>query len=145
MPIEAYPSSLPQPVFNGYSTSMDAGLLRSQMEGGNTRVRKQYSTTTERVNCTWQFSTDNYSLFKLWYEQVAMFGLRWVSVPLDIGFGVQSYEARIENDLSPKLTRYGWDVSATLELRNISHNHNYQDLNEFLGANASRLTNYLQG
>jgi hypothetical protein len=117
--VDSFPTSLPLPKTSGYGFDTDAGVIKSKTEGGTTRARRQYTTTTTTINCNYLFDFNEYQLFKTWFDEIANFGTSWVKMPFDIGFGVLDYESLITKE--PQVGRYkdyGYEVSLEVLLRN---------------------------
>lgn len=118
-----WPTTLPNPSAAGYSLSPVDQVVRTEMEGGNIRVRRRSAARNDRVAVTWFFTSSQMAAFRSWFDDSAEAdgGSAWFTVTLDTGDGsMVSATARFSGVWSAKMVEAGryWEVSASLEIRN---------------------------
>jgi hypothetical protein len=121
-----FPDTLPCPIIEGTSVSYDAGLIRTQFDGGNSKQRRMYATLPSIYPVQWvvpQIGQDN-RLEKL-MEWINEFGWAWFYLGLPgILASIQGKDTalcrvRLISDIQTELlnTRKGyyWRVRSALE------------------------------
>ncbi|SDI77745.1 hypothetical protein SAMN05216588_12463 [Pseudomonas flavescens] len=111
---------LPMPQQEGYAFTPVSPLLRTSMQSGRARQRRNYRSTPTEVPITWLFVSDAQAqLFEAWFQDALADGALWFEMQLKTPAGIQSYRCRfIEIYDGPALIggRY-WRFTSTLELR----------------------------
>jgi len=114
-----YPSSFACAAINPYNFSVDMGLIRSQMEGGNTRQRRLYTTMPHVFNLVFRMKVQDLVVWQYWVNR---FGYAWFNINLASMFCTKGDIAephciRFISDLSINMFSYGWvEVSVQAEL-----------------------------
>jgi len=123
MAIPDFPQTLPCPQIEGTAASFDAGLIRTQFDGGNSRQRRMYKTLPSIYPVQWVVS-QKVDLAKLirWLNDngYAWFNLKLPGVLASTkGEETTACRVRLITDLSTELinTRRGyyWRVRSALE------------------------------
>lgn len=114
-----YPKGLPYPLRDGLALQTVDPALRTQMQSGFTRQRRQHTATPTRPQVSWEMNDQQLVLFEAFFEEVLVSGTLWFECPLKTPLGVREYVARFFGMYSgPVLVPHNrWRVSATLELR----------------------------
>lgn len=118
-----WPTTLPQPISDGYGITPEDPTIRTDMEVGAARTRRRTRARNDRVDVRWLFTDAQFVIFRDWFDDDAAGaagGSAWFYIRLNIGTGgVQTVEARFvgifkRGDFTPPDV---WQVSATLEIR----------------------------
>lgn len=118
-----WPPTLPLPTFEGYGYAPKSPVHRTEMENGEARQRRRFTTTPGRFNIRWRFTDSQFALFEAWVRHKAQEGAVWFNMNLLTGRGLESHEVRFvgqgDNTYDAKSHRGGWHVvTATLDARN---------------------------
>lgn len=113
-----YPEGLPYPQRSGYGFTPVSPLLRTGLQSGRARQRRQYSSTPDYADVTWRMSATQSQLFRAWWEEVLVSGSAWFECPLKTDQGLMTYKARfVDIYQGPDLVGVDhWDYRAQLEL-----------------------------
>lgn len=118
-----WPTSLPQPISDGYGLTPEDSGIRTDMEVGAARVRRRTRARNDRIDVRWLLTDAQMAAFRAWFDDDATGvsgGSAWFYIRLNIGTGgMQTVEARFVNgfkrgDFTPPDT---WQVTAQLEIR----------------------------
>jgi hypothetical protein len=114
-----YPQGLPYPLRDGLSLQTVDPALRTQMQSGFARQRRQYTSTPTMSSVSWQLTEQQAVLFEAFFEEVLVSGSLWFECPMKTPMGAREYIARFAGMYSgPVLVPHNrWRISATLELR----------------------------
>lgn len=119
----AWPTSLPQPIADGYRLAPEDPVIRTDMEVGAPRARRRTSARNDRVEVKWLFTDAQFVIFRDWFDDAAAGasgGAAWFNVRLKIGTGgMADVEARFAG-IWKSADHYApdiWVVTATLEIR----------------------------
>lgn len=114
-----YPEGLPYPLREGLGLNTVEPALRTPMQSGRARQRRQYTSTPAMAAVSWELSEQQAMLFEAFFEEVLVSGTAWFECPLKTPLGPREYEARFAGVYSgPVLVPHNrWRISATLELR----------------------------
>ena len=114
-----YPKGLPYPQRDGLALQTVDPSLRTQMQSGFTRQRRQYTSTPTRPSVLWELNDQQVILFEAFFEEVLVSGTLLFECPLKTPMGAREYIARFAGMYSgPVLVPHNrWRISATLELR----------------------------
>lgn len=120
----AWPGTLPAaPLLNGGGLEPVPQSLRTDMEVGAARSRRQTKARNDRVNVAWSLSDAQMDIFRTWFENdaEAAGGSAWFTITLRIGnTGATSQEARfIGAYRAQPVGAQRWMVSAQLEVRDV--------------------------
>lgn len=117
-----WPTTLPQPIADGYMLAPEDPGIRTDMEVGAPRARRRTHARNDRVDLRWLFTDAQFATFRSWFDDDtgAGGGAAWFDVRLRIGSGgMADVEARFAgvwksaDHIAPDL----WVVTATLEIR----------------------------
>lgn len=113
-------ATVPLPNKQGYVLKPRPNLLRTEMDQGAARQRRASTQKPTEVSVTWLVTTWQLMLLQGFHEHRAMDGAEWFGMTLATYVGLAMCEARFKGELSqPKRAGHLWDVSATLEVREI--------------------------
>lgn len=123
--MSTWPITLPQlPLLSGYKMAPIDPVIRTEMEGSNTRSRRRATARNDKVSVTWKMNGQQYYIFRLWYDDVtgANGGASWFYIPLKTGSDSTGAPQTVEAIFASMWTAdYGgpneWTISATLEVR----------------------------
>lgn len=119
----AFPSTLPPPVYDGYSLTPVDPVLRSNMESGAPRSRLLTRARNDIVAVQWMFTQAQMAIFRTWFDADiatgAAGGAAWFSINLTTGGGeIAACDARLAGMWQASLLPGNrWAVSARLEIR----------------------------
>jgi hypothetical protein len=114
-----YPQDFPCPAISPYNYSVDMGLIRSSMSGGNTRQRRLYSTMPHLFNLTFRMPVKTLVSWQYWVNR---FGYGWFNIMMSSMFCTdgnvaQLHMVRFTSDLNITMFTYGWmEVTVQAEL-----------------------------
>jgi hypothetical protein len=118
-----WPSTLPAPQRAGYQISVVDPSLRTEMEVGAARSRRQTHARNDRVRVGWMLTDAQMDIFRTWFESdaEAAGGSAWFTVSLRIGnTGATTQEARFIGAYQFNQAGFDtWSVSAELEVRDV--------------------------
>lgn len=116
-----WPATLPKPNQPGYQLTPVDPTIRTQMEVGAPRTRRQTKARNDRVTLEWSFTDAQMAIFRAWFDNdsEAAGGASWFTIDLAIGdTGMESHEAKFDGIWKGSLQDgLNWRVSATLEVR----------------------------
>jgi hypothetical protein len=105
-----------------YQLSHDSNVLRKRMESGYTRQRRRYTTEFEAAGLAFDFTEEEYSIFKsTWFNRINA-GADWFTMRLPLGDGNQLTltTVRFTDDYKANYSTYGnWRVSAPIEFKTV--------------------------
>lgn len=117
----SWPTTLPAPRGNGYAIDPEEQVIRTQMEFGSARVRRQTFARVDSIKSNWLFTDAQMAIFRAWFESStgAAGGASWFDITLPTGDGgARLAQARFST--APAMAQNGrrfWQVTATLEVR----------------------------
>lgn len=113
-----YPDGLPYPQRAGYGFTPVNPMLRTGLQSGRARQRRQYSSTPTIADVAWRTNAAQSQLFQAWWEEVLVSGSAWFECPLRTDQGLMTCKARFVGAYQgPELTaRNDWMFRAQLEL-----------------------------
>jgi hypothetical protein len=118
-----WPATLPAPNLAGYQLAPVDQSLRTDMESGTARSRRQTKARNDRLQVGWVFTDAQMDIFRTWFENdsEAAGGSAWFVISLRIGnTGATSQEARFIGPFQAVLQKASlWAVSAQLEVRDV--------------------------
>ena len=102
----SWPSTLPSPQYAGYAISPVDKVVRSEMDGGNTKSRKRFTSAPDKISCSVQLTHEQFMEFRTWYESAtgANGGAAWFTVKLFTGVGSYSVEQDVEARFSEQFS-----------------------------------------
>ena len=113
-----FPATLPTPLQAGYGIEPTDPILRTQMQSGPARTRRQFTAFPSKITVKWNFTGAELAVFEAWHHLVALDGASWFNINLANGMGTTAMEAKFE--APPKslaLSGMHFEVSAILEVR----------------------------
>lgn len=118
----SWPSSLPLPLRDNYGLEPRDPIIRTDMESGAARQRRQFTDVPTRFPVQWSFSDWQFAQFQSWVKHKADDGAVWFAIDLVSGLGLSSHEARFagRSGAPYQASKSGpgrWRVSTSLEVR----------------------------
>jgi hypothetical protein len=117
----SWPVTLPAPLIQGYQLAPSDPVLRSNMDGGNTKARRTTSVRFDKVTGTIRITDAQMAIFRTWFDNAAEAnaGQGWFTISLMVGTtGLVTVEARFASIWQASIVGYkNWDVSLPLEVR----------------------------
>lgn len=116
-----WPSSLPVTTVQGYGFEPVDPILRTEMESGPKRQRRQYSQTTALVSVRWLLDDQQLATFESFHRYQLNDGASWFNYPFLNGAGKTTCQARFSKSFKSTLIAVDpmvWDVSSELEIKN---------------------------
>ena len=107
-----YPRCLPPPLAAGYDLDSPDDWLRSEMDGGLTRVRRRDGVVPRKVGVHWLVTGLDAATLDAWLRQA---GGAWQAMTLHSPQGVVDCRARRVGPWSSRHEKTWWRVSATFE------------------------------
>jgi hypothetical protein len=83
MAYEQFPSSLPCPMFDGYSATLNSGLKRTIFENGRSRMRRSYTVEYRTAQLVFTFSTAQLATFQQFANKR---GYDWFFIDVPTGY-----------------------------------------------------------
>jgi hypothetical protein len=115
-----YPATIPLPSKQGYVLKPKPSVRRTELEQGAARVRRVGSQKPTELSVVWQLTQWELMLLQGFHEHEADEGAAWFGMQLLTYIGLAMCEARFKGEISqPKQAGHLWQVSATLEVREI--------------------------
>lgn len=113
-----YPEGLPRPLREDYGFTPTSGLIRTQMQSGRSRQRRQFASVPTSTPVSWLFDATQAQLFESWYEEVLQGGSQWFEMEFKTPQGIMPYRARfVEGYTGPTMVTVShWRFRAVLEL-----------------------------
>lgn len=113
-----WPSTLPYPQLAGNGSQAGVTSNRTDFDSGPARQRQIYTSAPHRKSHRWKLNATQMATFVNFYENDIGYGSNWFTFEADLGFGLQSVEARFVGPYSDPLIRKGFYlVSADMEVR----------------------------
>jgi hypothetical protein len=118
--MEIWPDLLPKPTVQGYTLQPEKNVLRTEMDSGPARQRRQFTQVPTVVTVRWRMNQEQLALFQSWFRWRAWSGASWFQVELLNGLGIQSQEARFWGPYKANAIHRAlfWEITAKLEVRN---------------------------
>jgi len=114
----AWPDSLPAPSIQGYGLEPEDMVLRTQMQMGPARQRRQYTRAPTRIPVRWVFKPLHMQIFESWYHHEIEDGQAWFDVALQTGAGITTLNARFVGVWKSRLvSKVSWEVTGMLEVK----------------------------
>ncbi|MFA6203790.1 MAG: hypothetical protein WC710_11460 [Gallionella sp.] len=115
-----FPATLPAPLQSGYGIEPTDPVLRTQMQAGPARTRRQFTSFPSKITVKWRFSQAELAVFEAWHHLSVLDGQSWFNITLLNGMGTTVMEAKFEAPpKSAAISGVCFEVSASLEVRNI--------------------------
>lgn len=115
-----YPDTIPLPLKQGYVLKPKPNVRRTDLEQGAARVRRVGRQKPTELAVVWELTQWELGLLQGFHEHQADEGAAWFGMKLLTYVGLAMCEARFKGEISqPKQAGHLWQVSATLEVREI--------------------------
>lgn len=113
-----FPATLPMPLAEPYAVKPADGVVRTDMEQGPARQRREFTQVPTKIPVKWRFTDAQYAVFDAWYQWKGKAGAEWFVIPLRSGLGVIDHIARFTKQYEAPLSSGGfWLVTVELEVR----------------------------
>lgn len=116
-----WPSTLPDPLVDGYGIEPVSQTVSTDMEVGSARVRRRSFAQVDMLPVQWSLSNDQMTVFRAWFSHPigADGGAAWFSTSLLMGDGsARTVQARFAgNWKAVYVPHLRWQVRAMLEVR----------------------------
>jgi hypothetical protein len=113
-----FPATLPMPLAEPYAVKPADGVVRTDMEQGPARQRREFTQVPTKIPVKWRFTDAQYAVFDAWYQWKGKAGAEWFIIPLRSGLGVIDHVARFTRQYEAPLSSGGfWLVTVELEVR----------------------------
>ena len=116
-----WPATLPSPMVNGYKVTPVDTVIRTDMEGGNTKTRRRSNARNDKLAFQMAFTDAEMAIFRAWFDSStgANGGASWFTISLRTGDGGRlSVEARYSGVWSEgSFDGRNWIVPMALEVR----------------------------
>jgi hypothetical protein len=121
MAVDAYyPDTIPLPLKQGYVLKPRPNTRRTELEQGAARVRRVGRQKPTELAVVWELTQWELMLLQGFHEHQADEGAAWFGMKLLTYVGLAMCEVRFKGEISqPKQAGHLWQVSATLEVREI--------------------------
>lgn len=119
MALEEYPhNDLPLPERKGYGLDRGQQFLRTDMQSGSVRQRKQFSTIPDTIQQSWVMTRAQLELFEGWYKHKINCGADWFRMKVSDGSGVNLQDCRFTAPYKYKeIGPDHFNISGSLETR----------------------------
>lgn len=118
-----FPTTLPQPLISGYKINPKDQTVRTDMDTGTARVRRQTTDRGDHVTVKWLVTDAQLDTFRTWFDGTtasdAQGGAAWFTITLNLGnTGQESASARFAGPyiVEPATSTDMWYISARLEV-----------------------------
>lgn len=114
-----WPIILPSPNMSGYQGEIGAKVLRTDFDSGPARQRQRFTDCPDDLSVNWKFKASEMQIFKTFFKTDIQSGVDWFWITLNIGDGLNEYEARFvsakyQYEILPGMN---WLVSAKLDVK----------------------------
>lgn len=114
-----FPPTLPAPLIAGHEINPIDPILRTQMDAGVGRTRRQFTAVPDKTLLSWIFTEAELALFEAWHKFTALDGTAWFNINLPDGMGIVSREAQFSKPVKKiPLGGRNWQVSGEVQVRN---------------------------
>jgi len=121
-----WPSILPLPKIQTYTAQDELAKLRTEVEGGPARQRREFTQAPGLYTANFVLSNNDYAYFRGFWKYSILEGANWFEIRLDTGDLLTAGEptpqsARFVGDYSSRRLGFNyWEVEGTLEVDNPS-------------------------
>lgn len=116
-----WPSTLPVAAVSGYGFEPVDPVVRTAMESGPKRARRQFTQTTATLNVRWLFDQTQMAAFESFHQNDINDGAGWFDYPFLNGQGKNVVPARFAKMFKANLIGINparWEVLGELEIKN---------------------------
>ena len=114
----AWPATLPRPLVDDYELQPVDRVIRTQMDAGNTRSRRRFTSSPTKIPVSWNFNRGQMAVFEAFHALDLLDGQASFDVDLFNGDDVTSYSAKFVQIWKGKLkSGLRWRVAAILEVQ----------------------------
>lgn len=117
----AWPSTLPITAVQGYGFSPVDPVIRTAMEAGPKRQRRQFTQTTTMVSVRWPLTDAQLATFESFHRNDILDGQSWFDFPFLNGQGKTVCPARFADTFNVVMASDAprtWEVTSKLEIKN---------------------------
>lgn len=116
----SWPSTLPRPMLDGYSTSPGVEIARTEMESGEARTRRRTVSAPDTIKLSWLLDASQMAIFRAYWDAEMAAGSAWCDMPVDVGDGVEQKSVRaIGQYTAARISGSYWRVGCEVEVRKL--------------------------
>lgn len=116
----AWPSTLPRPLLEGYSTSPGNEIVRTDMESGEARTRRRSVSAPDSIKLSWLLDATQMSQFRAYWDAELAGGAAWCDMSIDVGNGIEQKAVRVIGQYTAlRVSAAYWKVSCEAEVRKL--------------------------
>lgn len=116
----AWPSTLPRPLLEGYSTTPGNEIVRTDMESGEARTRRRSVSAPDSIKLSWLLDATQMSQFRAYWDAELAGGAAWCDMSIDVGNGIEQKAVRVIGQYTAlKVSAAYWKVSCEAEVRKL--------------------------
>lgn len=116
----AWPSTLPRPLLDGYSTSPGNEIVRTDMESGEARTRRRSVSAPDNIKLSWLLDATQMSQFRAYWDAELAGGAAWCDMSIDVGNGIEQKAVRVIGQYTAlRVSAAYWKVSCEAEARKL--------------------------
>jgi hypothetical protein len=111
MAIPVWPAINSKARFDGFSVGLSDGanLAATDMDSGEARYRRRFTTTLAPVAMSIELTTEEVAIFKQFWKIEIRQGSFWFYMPVFTGVAYSTCLVRIDKENQPKITPLGYD------------------------------------
>lgn len=115
-----WPSTLPMPLLDGYSTAPGVEIARTDMEAGEARVRRRSVSAPDTIKLAWLLDAAQMKIFRAYWDIELAAGASWCDMNVDVGDGIEQKSVRVIGQYqAAMLSPSRWKVSCEAEVRKL--------------------------
>lgn len=115
-----WPSTLPMPLLDGYSTAPGVEVARTDMEAGEARVRRRSVSAPDTIKLAWLLDAAQMKIFRAYWDIELAAGASWCDMNVDVGDGIEQKSVRVIGQYqAAMLSPSRWKVSCEAEVRKL--------------------------
>ncbi len=114
-----WPSRFPLPSLNRFTTRPGNALLRTEMESGPARQRRQFTQNPALIDVEWRVNRTTFGMIESWFKHYLHDGANWFLIKLWSGNAMQDHRVRFITPYTAQpLSNALIIISAELEVDN---------------------------
>ncbi len=112
-----FPAILPKPLLSSFQGRVGTTVQRTDFDSGPARQRRKFTDAPDALQLSWRLDATQMTAFRDFYKTTLHDGTDWFNLALNIGNGLQNYEARFTGAYEYQYLRPIWNISASVEVR----------------------------
>ena len=89
-----WPSRFPLPSLNRFTTRPGNALLRTEMEAGPARQRRQFTQNPAQIDVEWRVDRVTFGMIESWFRHYLHDGANWFLIKLWSGNAMEDHRVR---------------------------------------------------